>query len=59
MVHQMSAMSSKQLAEVRKLIADFRNKRLRADNLEKSLIRAGYPSSGVGQYVDLIISTAL
>ena len=59
MVHQLSVMSSKQHSAVRKLVADFRNKRLPADALKRSLIGAGYPSSDVGRYVDLIISTGL
>ena len=55
----MSAMSSKQRSEVRKLIANFRNKRLPAETLERSLIGAGYPPSDVAQYVGLIISTSV
>ncbi len=58
MVDQTSAMSSQQVSQVRKVVADFRNQRLRADALENSLVRAGYPSSDVRQYVKLIVSTA-
>lgn len=38
MIHQMSAMSSRQLSDVRKLIADLRSKRLPADISKKSTI---------------------